>query len=166
MWTGKVGAVLQVQLHKRWCLHYRPAWAPSGQADISGEKRLCAPRSQVSDMYSLLKPVAVLFSKTTGSFETIRRDFPLLSERSSYLLHVGWGKHSTREVDSEMDRGDRTSCSKFQSGTERSDMQHCGQRCASREAVVEVEFKHIVYGGLILQGVVHSCRACLVPTRW
>ena len=35
----------------------------------------------------------------------------------------------------------------------------------SREAIVEVEFKTILYGGIILQGVVHSCRACLVPTR-
>jgi hypothetical protein len=29
----------------------------------------------------------------------------------------------------------------------------------------QVEFKTILYGGIILQGVVHSCRACLAPTR-
>ena len=62
---------------------------PQVKPNMIGENRFGALRSQVSDMYSLLKAVTTLISKTTGSFETIRRDFPLLSERSSYLLHVG-----------------------------------------------------------------------------
>ena len=61
---------------------------PQVKPNMIGENRFGAPRSQVSDMYSLLTTVAALFSQTTGSLETILRDLPLIAELHQAIFFI------------------------------------------------------------------------------